>query len=292
MNKAGFYLVYIPLRLLALLPYWALYGIADLVYFAIYYLIGYRRNVVRENLIRSFPAQDEHWFLQTEKRFYKNLSQIIVENIKLLHVDPQVLKNRFTFENVNVLHELSASGKSVFISLGHSGNWETIVHALSFSVDLPVIAIYKKVSNPVFEDFIKNLRTRWGKIRMIESQSAYRQLSSVKTQPHLIALLGDQTPPGTENDYWTIFLNQETPFFTGLEKMSKALGHAVVFMESERTSKGRYIVRFSEICEDPKGTSQNEIIGEYVRLLEKSIEHQPDNWLWSHRRWKHKRPSS
>lgn len=274
------------------MPYWVLYGVAYLLYIIIYHLVRYRRKVVRENLRNSFPSRDERWLKQTEKQFYRNLSQIIVENIKILQVDPQVLKNRFAFENVKLLQELAASGRTVFVSMGHSGNWETIVHALSFSVDIPSIAIYKKVSNPIFEDFIKKLRTRWGKGKMIESQSAYRQLSTIKTQPHLVVLLGDQTPPGTENDYWTTFLNQETPFFTGLEKMSKALGHAVVFMESERTSKGRYIVRFSEICDDPKGMRQNEIIGEYVRLLEKSIEHQPDNWLWSHRRWKHKRSAS
>ncbi len=292
MKPLGYYFVYIILKLIALLPFRAIYVLSDVVSFVLYQVVGYRRKVVRTNLLNSFPDKNAEWIKQTEKRFYQNLADNILENVKLLHVQPQQLMRRFTFENHAIISDLSAHGKSVFIALGHCSNWETITHTLSFQSDVPFIAIYKKLSSNTFDQFMLHLRTQFGRGEMVESQSTFRTLAAKAKTPHAIVLLGDQTPPGLATDYWVDFLNQDTPFFNGLDKMARALGHAVVYLDTKRTKRGHYQVSFRLICADGKQTKPNEITAEYVRLLEESIQNQPHNWLWSHRRWKHKRPAS
>lgn len=289
MNRATYYLIYSFLWIVALLPYRLLYVLSDILYLIIYHILGYRKKVVRQNLKNSFPSYDSVELNKIEKRFYKNLSDIVVETIKLLHVRPNQVRKRFHFTNPEVINELVGQNKSVFLAFGHSSNWEMMVHALSFEFDLPVIALYKKISSPVFDSLMKHIRMQWGKVGLFESQTAYRQLVGIKEKPHLIYILGDQTPPGLEADYWTQFLHQDTPFFNGLEKMAKSLGHAVVYFESTRTGRGKYSLTAISICENGKETAQDEIIEKYVRLLENTIRQQPDNWLWSHRRWKHQR---
>ncbi len=292
MNKTGYFLLYNTLWLIALLPYKVLYVLSDLLYLLIYRLLAYRKKVVRANLQRSFPEKSHGELRIIEKQFYHNLADIIVETLKLLHVSQEAIKERFTYQNREVIEALERENKTIFVAFGHCSNWEMMAHAISLEFQTPFIALYKKLSSPTFDQLMKDIRSRWGKVGLFESQSAYRQLMAIRSQPHIVYLLGDQTPPGLESDYWTDFLHQDTPFFNGLEKMGRSFGHAVVYFESERIARGRYLLNAILITGDGKKNATNEITERYVRLLEKTIQTHPDNWLWSHRRWKHQRPKT
>ncbi len=260
------------------------------IYFVLFYLVRYRRKVVRTNLFNSFGDKDRAWILKIEKKFYRNLCDIAMESIKLLRLHPGSLLNRFEFENEQIIRNILSEGKSVFVSVGHMGNWESAIQALALKLKTPVTAIYKKPSSLVADRLMKQLRSGSSLMDVVESQSAYRSLASYSGQAKIVYIANDQTPPGLESDYWTEFLSQDTPFYTGLDKMARALGYAVVFLCPQRTGRGRYKLAFSLIAENGKDCHANEIIARYVRLLEEAIRKQPDNWLWSHRRWKHKRP--
>jgi Kdo2-lipid IVA lauroyltransferase/acyltransferase len=289
MNKLAFWVLLAVANLVALLPYRLLYVVADGIKFILYYLIRYRRKVVRTNLINSFPEKSTAELLKIEKDFYRNLADTILESIKMLGVSSDTFIKRVNINNQQVIDHLFDQGKSIFLAVGHSGNWEMLASYLSLTQRHESIAIYKKISDSNFDKLMKKIRQHLGGLLLFESRSAYRQLAAEKEKPRIVLILGDQTPQGIETDYWTNFLHQDTPFFNGLEKMARSLDFAVVYLDVMRLQRGIYEASATLLCENGKKTAETEISEQYVRLLEKSIQKRPDNWLWSHRRWKHKR---
>ena len=151
------------------------------------------------------------------------------------------------------------------------------------------LAVYKKVKSPAFERLMMYLRTKDCALEMVESNFALKRLAQLRDSQNAVLMVADQTPRGVESDYWTEFLHQDTCWFTGLERIAKMLDYAVVFVAMKRQGRGRYEVPFELITDNPKETEKGFIMERYVRCVERFIEANPDNWLWSHRRWKHQR---
>lgn len=289
-ERVGFFFVVHFFRLLSFMPEFLIYRLSDFVFFLLYHVLRYRRSTVYRNLQNSFPDKSPQWLKGVQKKFYRNLADTALESISLFNFKPKRMLSRFHFEDEAQVSNLLSEGRSVFVAMGHSGNWETTVQVLALKFKVPVTAIYKKPSGKIADQLMQQLRTGAGIVDVVESQSAYRRLASMDKAPRLIFILNDQTPPGNPSDYWTSFLHQDTPFFTGLDKMARALGHSVVFLNPRRQGRGFFQLRFSLITRDGRNCQSGEISALYVRLLEEAIEQQPHNWLWSHRRWKHKRP--
>ena len=291
MRKVGFWLVKAMAYLIALTPFGLLYLKSDIDAFILYHIVRYRRKVVRDNLVKSFPEKSIKEIKRIERRFYRNFCDLTMEICKLMRPNPDELSRRVTFTNPELVQSLYEKGRSVFTSIPHSGNWEwygKLMHTVS---DHKVSAIYKKVKNPYFDAFMKALRKNYhlDKEEMIEASTALKALAHRKDLDNSVLIVADQSPRGVESDYWTDFLHRDTCWFYGVEKMAKMLDYAVVFVEMDRVGRGRYNVTFHLICEDPKAMEEGTIMEQYVRHVERFIQHHPDNWLWSHRRWKHTR---
>ena len=290
MSKLGFHIVKWWMGFLSIHPYWLLYLKSDFYYVLTYHLIRYRRKVVRENLLRSFPEKDAKTIKTIEKHFYRNLCDLFVEAPKMLNMKPDGYKYRINYTNPELLTQLYEQHKNVFYAIPHSGNWEWFGKMTCDLTAHNSLAVYKKVQNPVFEQLMLYLRTKDVPLEMVESNSALRRLTQLRDGCNAVLMVADQTPHGLASDYWTEFLHQDTCWFTGLERIAKMLDYAVVFVAMKRTGRGRYEVTFELIADQPKETEKGYIMEQYVRCVERFIQEQPDNWLWSHRRWKHQRP--
>lgn len=271
------------------MPHWLRYRFSDMLAFLLRHVVRYRRDVVRKNLTNSFPEKNTVALRQIEKRFYSNLADLFVETLQLLTMKADRLLKQFRIENKSMIDSALNKQKGIFIAIGHSGNWEWFAALLSLLFQGKAASLYKEQSSELFDRLIYRIRTRLGNLQLLESKSAYRSLSAKRNTALLVLIPGDQTPGGKKTDHWTTFLNQETPFFTGLEKMVMTLDYEVYFADLQRTGRGTYMA-----VVEPLETSnqQNQTVGiteSYARKLEEAIRKQPDNWLWSHRRWKHKR---
>jgi len=273
----------------ALLPEKCSYCLSDIVAWVLQHLVRYRRKVIALNLGNSFPDKSVKELQQVEKGFYRNISDVLFETIRLLRLKPSTLKSRIRITNPEAIENLYATQKSVFLAIGHTGNWEWLASFLSVSIELPMIAIYKKLSDNQFDLFLKKIRQGFGRLELVESKSAYKYLASL-SQPHAILILADQTPLKRDSHHWLTFLNQDTSFFMGLEKMAKRLNHAVLYLDLHRVRRGYYDITVHEICSECSQTAPYSITRQYSQHLERSIRIQPESWLWSHRRWKHKPP--
>lgn len=289
MQAIGFYLVLPFIYLISLLPFPILYLFSDFVFFLLYYVTGYRKKVVTENLQRSFPQRSETEIAALRKKFYRYLADLFLETFKTLTIPKTTMLERCSMDEVSVqlMEKLYREKKSCIIVLGHHGNWEWGGNTFSATCKHPLYVIYHPLQQTDFNELIIKMRTRFG-TRLIQMKNTFKDMVALKDQVTATAFIADQTPP-PDGAYWTTFLNQDTPVFWGTEKIARKLNFPVIFINVKRTGRGYYTVSAEMLCESPAVTKDGEISELHTRKLERQILTQPETWLWSHRRWKHKR---
>jgi KDO2-lipid IV(A) lauroyltransferase len=276
--------------LISRLPFSILYLKSDFLAFLLHSVLKYRRKVVEENLRNSFPEKTEAELKQICWQFYHNLSDLIFEILKTQGMTARELQSRMKVVNPELLEKYRQQGSSVIMVSGHCGNWEWYPPATALQCPgfIHNCAIVKPLSSEVFEEFMTFLRTQFMKDVLIPFKSAYRIMASRRHELSLTAILADQTPHKDEINYHTLFLNQQTAVFLGTERIAKSLDHVVIFAHICRVKRGFYEVKFELITESPKLTAEHEITIRHVKILENDIINHPEQWLWSHRRWKYK----
>jgi len=227
-------------RLLALLPLRCLYVISDLMFVLVCFVIRYRRKVIMENLRNSFPEKTEKERRQIARKFYRFLCDLLVETLKLANIDTPQIRRRIRYSNPEILDELYRKGKQIFFVTGHYGNWEWLA-TLENTTPYHCATLYKPLKNKVIDKFIYNMRTKYG-TDVIPSISVIRAINEYLYENRLTTLcfLSDQSPPRNALDYWTTFLNQDTPVYLGVEKLAKRYDAAVLYYEIRRVKRGYY----------------------------------------------------
>lgn len=285
-----YYLLYGFLYILALLPWALLYLLSDALYYIVYYIIRYRRKVVRENLALAFPEKDERERRDIERRFFRFLTDYVVETIKLMHISDAEMKRRMRFENGELIDRLTGEGRSVILLLGHYGNWEWIP-SLTMWCDNSRFAggqIYRPLLNRCFDRLFLHLRTRFG-TECIPKKDTLRVLLQHKRagKPFVTGFMADQTPSPANIHHWVMFMGLPTPVLTGYETLARKLDAAVVYIDVELLSRGRYKATFKLVDEHPVDTDGFPIADRYMEAMEQTICRAPHAWLWTHKRWKH-----
>ncbi len=272
------------------LPFFVLYGISDFVYFIIYRVIGYRKKVVFENLRNSFPEKNKNEIKQIAKDFYKHIADLFIEFLKGYSISKEEISKRVKIVNLDVIKNYTDKNQSIIIVTGHIGNWEWLLHPLNLT-GIPMDIVYQKLSSPLFDKLTLFIRSRFSMTPLIEKNDTLRKTLERKDITRALALGSDQSPQNWKAAYWTTFLNQDSGFFTGTERIAKKFGYPVVFSEMRRIKRGYYEIEFTEISHPNEFDKlpMGEITERFVRILDESIHKYPADYLWSHRRWKHKR---
>ena len=283
LSRLGAFFLY----LMSLLPFWALYLLSDFLFIVIYYITGYRRKVVQENLRNSFPEKSEEERRIIEKKYFQYLGDLIVETIKMISASEKSVRKRVTGTNIELINNYFAEGRSIVGAVGHYCNWEVANLGLNYYFHKPIVVVYKPLSNKIFDEFFLKMRSRFGS-RLVAMKNIARTLVSLRKESTFSLLVADQTPVAHEATYFTEFLNQPTAFFLGIEKLAKLTDQVVVFCDVRRVKRGYYEYTFIPVAEKAKETAEHEITEAYVRCLETMIRREPQYWLWSHRRWKFK----
>lgn len=290
MAAIAYYLALPFIYLIAWLPFPLLYLLSDGIRLVVYDLLGYRTAVVRENLRKSFPEKSEAERRAIERAFYRWLCDLMLETLKTLTISAAGVRERVQVEGEEELRNYHAQGRSVILVMGHWGNWE-LGGARFASLGLhQLYVIYHPLANPYFDRLMHRMRTRLGN-RLYAMHEASKGMLRDRDQLTATAFIADQTPP-PERAYWTTFLNQDTPVFLGTEKIARKLGHPIVYVGIRTVGRGRYVMRFEDLVPEPARTADGEISELHTRRLEADIRRDPAHWLWSHRRWKHRRPNT
>ncbi|MDP4148928.1 MAG: lysophospholipid acyltransferase family protein [Bacteroidota bacterium] len=280
-----YYLLYGFLYLLSLLPMRLLYVLSDGIYLLVYYVFGYRKKVVMNNLKIAFPEKSGEERVRIAKKFYHHFIDSFLEVVKLLTASQTFVQKRFTMD-VGELNDLYASGKSCQLHLGHTFNWEWGHLALTKLTPYQILVVYMPITNPKFEKLFYRLRTRSGNVFLPATTMRESITPYLRTQ-YLLGLVADQNPSNARTSYWLNFFGRPTPFASGPEKGARAGALPVVFACIEKPRRGYYHATVSLGAKDGSQLAEGELTLRYVRYLESVIRRNPDMWLWSHRRFKH-----
>lgn len=287
MQALTFYLAYPFIYLVAVLPFPLLYAVSDALAWVMS-AAGYRKDVIQTNLRNSFPEKPEQEILSLTKAYYHYLCDLILETLKTMKMTEKENRARVTLKNPEVLEQLFAKNKSVILMLGHFGNWEWFGPCITLNTDYQLVVIYRPLSQPYFEKMTSRWRTRFG-TEITPVQQTLRTMVANRDRVTATAFIADQAAPS--NAYWTNFLNQDTSVFTGAEKIAVKFNYPVVYLHATRPKRGYYVVTPEVLFDNPAETTENEISERFTRRLETDIRMTPVIWLWSHKRWKNKRPS-
>jgi Kdo2-lipid IVA lauroyltransferase/acyltransferase len=289
------------LWLLSQLPFGGLYLVARILTWTLGSVIGYRRRVVEENVRKSFPEKTSVERLQIARDFYRNLGEIFVETLKLISIQPAELARRVETGGADLLQAYLADGKTVLALGSHSVNWEWIMPSTTVNFPaLPIVGVYRPLGGAFGEALLTYMRTRLGG-SLVRMQDVGRDVVRQRATPRALSMVADQTPPGGEIQFYAQFLNQDTPFFVGPDKLAASFQMPVFFLSQTRLRRGfyRYELQLfydgkTPLPAPPKQPTDDPalhpITAAYAQFLEAEIRRNPAGYLWSHKRWKNSRP--
>jgi len=268
----------------SLLPMPFLYAVASFTFFLAYYIIGYRKAVVIQNVARSFPDKRYGEIRAIVKKFYACFVSYFAEIIKGISAPADVLDKKIVFENLELIDGYINAGRNVIACLGHCGNWE-MLNFMPYKMRHDIYAVYRPLRSGTMNRLMVKLRSRFG-MKLIPDSAVIRHVLTKNLNPAVYLFLADQCPRTQEEKYRFTLLNQETYVFSGMEKLARKSQTAVVYLHITQLSKGSYRIVCVPICSKAESTDDGEITKKYIDLLTENIREEPYGWLWTHKRWK------
>ncbi|RKD91302.1 lysophospholipid acyltransferase family protein [Mangrovibacterium diazotrophicum] len=289
MKTFGQKLTVLLLKGIAYLPFWVLYALSDFFFVLIFHLVGYRKKVVYQNLRNSFPEKSAEEIDKIARKYYRHFCDLFMETAKFDRLSAKELDKHIRYEHLERLNDVFDQGKGMLLICFHYNNWEWNASMIQFLKHDFLMVFSPMKNNPSMENYVTKMRTKFGALK-VPMQNAPRASFSLNQGPNygIMWLAADQTPPAA-SQYWTTFLNQETPFFSGPQKIALKTNVPVFFHYIHKVKRGQYVVDFFEMTPHPVQDGEHAVLLDYVDIVEKLIQLRPEFWLWSHRRWKHKR---
>ena len=278
------------LNLLSTMSFKALYRLSDFLCFFLYRIAGYRKNTILINLVNAFPEKTENDRKAIAKKFYRHLSDIIVETIRMKGMTESDFRKRFVVRNPEVLDQYFDNGQSVVVLGMHYNNWEWS-SSIVLNVKHMAVGVYKPLHDNIFDNYMNTSRAKTGTI-LVSNSRLLRFLLKARQEQRLVCvwLAADQTPPGFYK-LWMKFMNQETLFYPGAAVVAQKFNYPVFFQRVRKTGRGFYETEFELLTDSPADMDANTIMKIYIKKMEEMITLAPEFYLWSHKRWKHNRPA-
>ena len=279
-----YYVLYVFVYSLSLLPFWFIYGFADVLFVLVYYVIRYRKKVVMGNLRAAFPEKTEGELRVIARKFYHNFIDNFLEAVKLLSISRGQLDKRFRVD-LSLMDALYAEGKSCQLHLGHVFNWEYAGAHFSSKTAFKFLVVYMPIGATAVDRLFRKLRERFGTI-LIPATDMRRAMIPYRHQQYVLTLVADQNPGDPGKAYWHDFLGRPAPFVKGPEKGARFNNIPAVFVSIRKVKRGYYSATLQMGAAAPRTLPEGELTARFVRFLEHEIREQQEIWLWSHRRWK------
>ena len=276
------------LRLLGRVPLPLLYGIADLLFFALFRVFGFQRALATDNIARAFPHMPPAQVAQLVAQSARNAAHVVFETIACSGFSDAELARRVIIDNPQLIEQLVQEHRTVVTVAAHHANWEWLQLACAAQLDAPLAALYKPLGHAGLDAFVQQLRGRFGS-RLMVARTALPQLLEFARKPGIIALVADQGPRPDDEQYWSVLLGRETAFFTGPEKLARLLKAPLVFAHMQRVRRGYYRVRFELLAKPPYRELEGDLMERYIRALEDQIRAAPQDWVWVYKRWKYRK---
>ena len=283
------FLYYFLVKPLSLLPLHLLYVLSDMIYPLLYYLVGYRKQVVSQNMQRAFPDRSSEEIKDLSKQFYRYLCDLLVESIRIFSISEAEVNQRCRILNPEIFEPFVKDRRSIVIVASHYCNWELAGLAVQRQIPHQVLGLFTPFSAAFWQKKMTESRTRFG-LKIVAGNKMKEVLKMGEDAFIAIVFINDQSPRSNKKrQYWTQFLNQETGVLLGAEKFARSHNYPILYSYNRRVKRGYYELEFVLLEDQPAQSEEEAITESHLRLLEEQIRRQPRYWLWTHRRWKHQR---
>jgi KDO2-lipid IV(A) lauroyltransferase len=291
MQLLAYILIYPLLWMISILPFRLLYLVSDGLYLLLYYIIGYRKKVVNNNLKLVFPEKSKKGLTQIQKKFYKHLCDMFLEMAKTMTISKKELKKRFHIVNPEEFQRLESLNKSILLMYGHYASWEWSVVLQNYT-KFKGFGVYKKLANRYFDKLVRDIRSKYN-TQLISTKETIIIINQNEAEGNksITAFLSDQSPRLTKDVYWGKFMGIDTPCFTGAERLAKKLNLTMAYLKVSKIKRGHYEAEIKTLAETPNAYKDYELTNMFLREVEKQIYEAPEYYFWTHKRWKHKRKS-
>lgn len=289
MQFLAYILAYPILWFISILPFRIFYWFSDCVFFLVYHILSYRKKVVRKNLALALPHLNDTERKVIEKKFYQHMCDMFLEMIKTMNISPEEMDKRFTVTNIEVFKEYEEKGKSIILLASHYASWEWLL-SLTKKLSFKAIGVYKKIANPYFDKLVRQIRSKYG-TELVETKKTI-PLMAQNQRDGILSLYGlasDQSPKMDRIFHSKTFMGIEVPVHTGGEMLAKKYDLSVLFIKVKKIKRGYYEATIVPICENPNDYANFEITEMYLKEVEKQILEAPEYYLWTHKRWKHRK---
>jgi Kdo2-lipid IVA lauroyltransferase/acyltransferase len=282
-------LIYPILWLISILPFPLLYAFSDFIYLILYYVIGYRKKTVRENLAMALPHLSDKERLIIEKKSFHHLCDMFLEMAKTMTISRAEMNKRYVFTNMETYLELEKKGKSIALMCAHYASYEWAV-SMNHHINFIGYGIYKKIANKYFDKLVRDIRSKFKAVLITTKET--KPTIEYNAKNNILGIYGfasDQTPRRSDNLYWYTFMGIETPIHFGAEMLAKRYDMNVIFLKGRKVKRGYYEATFEVLSTDAKSVPNYKISEEFMKKVEQQIYESPEFYLWTHKRWKHKR---
>ncbi|OOV25946.1 lipid A biosynthesis acyltransferase [Flavobacterium sp. LM5] len=289
MQLLVYILVFPFLWMISILPFRVFYWFSDLIYLIVYRVVGYRKQTVRDNIALALPHLTTTERLAIEKKFFRHMCDMFLEMIKTLSISHKEMDKRFKITNIELVKEFENKGKSTILMTSHYASWEWLM-TLNNQTKFYGVGVYKKIANKYFDQLVRDIRSRFN-AELVETTKAIPLMRDNEKTGKLFmyGLVSDQSPKLDRAFHWHKFMGIEVPVHTGAEMLAKRYDFNVLFVDVKKVKRGYYEATFVNISEDPTSIPNFEMTERYLKLVEKQILDAPEYYLWTHKRWKHKR---
>jgi Kdo2-lipid IVA lauroyltransferase/acyltransferase len=289
MEKLALPVIRFFIFLFGLVPFWVIYGFSDFLFILLYYFIRYRKKLVFKNLRNSFPEKSEAEIKKIAKRFFHHFIDVFLESLKSFTMPEKAIRDRYRFINAELVDSYYDKGRPVVCITGHFNNWEWGGVAAESQMKHRPIGFYKPLSNKELNDYVLQRRAN-GRVILASITKTAETFQVYRDEPVAFYMVSDQRPSSTRFAYWTKFLNQDTPVLLGPEKYARIYNYPVIYVNVQKIRRGHYQVEFILIEENPANSIHGEITRKFMEILEEKVKEHPQYYLWTHNRWKFKRP--
>lgn len=284
-----FILTFPFLWVISILPFRIFYWFSDFIYVIVYYIIGYRKKTVKENLALALPHLSDKERLVIEKKSYHHLCDMFLEMIKTMTISADEMNKRFVVTNIELVKEFENKNKSTVLLASHYASWEWLL-SFNAKTNFKGIGVYKKIANKYFDKLIRDIRSKYN-AELVETKKAIPLMAENQKNGILsmYGLASDQSPKLNRAFHWDKFMGVEVPVHTGAEMLAKKYDLTVLFVKVKKVKRGFYEATFVPITDNPRSIPDFEITNTFLREVEKQILEAPEYYFWTHKRWKHRR---
>jgi KDO2-lipid IV(A) lauroyltransferase len=276
-------------QFLSRLPMRVLYAFSSFLYFLAYYVVRHRHQVIREQLLKVFPAMSEAERAAIHRRFLKNFCDVLVEVLKSASLSPEAISARVNILNLPLARGYLGAGQSVMFVTSHLCNWEWLLQGVVLQLGYPLDAAYKPLHDAWAERLMLKIRSRFG-ARLVPAKELLADFLRRRGVVRAVAMNADQAPVSTDKRYWTQFLGQDTAFYVGAEQIARGTRLPIMYLVMRRVRRGHYEVELQQLWDGRETLAANAITERYARACELDVLKSPADWLWSYRRWRLKKP--